>query len=146
LTFRDLSDVKRTQSFCNIIFQEFQGFSKQSPFIWFYHCEADLLVFPCFWLSGNFQTSNRPNHFATLFFQEIEDREKKKSTENATRQEIGAHVGSHPGRMVGPISPLVRPFNVVLDSTDLSWRKPAIQMTPRAISWWGGRETQNTRN
>jgi hypothetical protein len=33
--------------------------------------------------------SNRPNLFATSFFQKIEDGEKKKSTWNATREKIG---------------------------------------------------------
>jgi hypothetical protein len=31
----------------------------------------------------------RPYHFGMVFFQDIEDREKKKSTVNATRQEKG---------------------------------------------------------
>jgi hypothetical protein len=49
--------------------------------------------------------SNGPILFATFFFWEIEDHEKKKSMENATRKEIGDHAAHKANRVVGPSPP-----------------------------------------
>jgi hypothetical protein len=45
--------------------------------------------FACFRLLGTFQMLNGPKLFATSFFREIEDREKKKSMGNVRRWELG---------------------------------------------------------
>jgi hypothetical protein len=54
------------------------------------------------------------------FFWEIEDGEKKKSTGDATRQEIGGPHIPTTRPYGGAHLPLVRPFNAILDSTDSS--------------------------
>jgi hypothetical protein len=66
------------------IFHRIWGFSKQSSFIWFWHCEADFLVFCMFLTLRDLRTSNGPNFFATSLFGEIKYHEKKLAA-NATR-------------------------------------------------------------
>jgi hypothetical protein len=51
--------------------------------------------------------SNGPNLFATSFFREIEDHEKKKSTGNVTRQEIGGTCKITTGPCGGAHIPLI---------------------------------------
>jgi hypothetical protein len=53
--------------------------------------------------------SNKSNLFATSFFQEIKDHEKKKSTGNATRRKIGSTKWPSSCRMVWSILCLVGP-------------------------------------
>jgi hypothetical protein len=78
-------------------------------------------------------------YFCHIIFQDFEDCEKKKSTENATRRDLG-------GTTWGPLSP-----SCVLSMQ--SWSPPTrlelkltIKRTPRAILWWGDTESWNTPN
>jgi hypothetical protein len=68
-----------------------------------------------------FDLSNikRTQSFAMSFFLEILDREKK-SAGNAMRKEIGGTHGPTTSLHGGALLPLVRPFNEILDFTDLS--------------------------
>jgi hypothetical protein len=110
---------------------DFGGFLNNSLSLCFNIVKQIFLFFHVFWLSRNFRTSNGPNIFATLFFREIEDREKNKSTGNAMRQERGGTMQAHLlATCGGTYFPLVRCFDTVLDSTYSSWPKPTIY-TPR---------------
>jgi hypothetical protein len=58
--------------------------------------------------------------FCNVIFWEIEDHEKKNSTENETWQKIGGPHGTTCWPHGGAHLPLVGPFNAILDSTDLT--------------------------
>jgi hypothetical protein len=61
-----------------------------------------------------------PKFFPHHFFQEIEDRKKKNSMGEATRQEIGGTMRAHLWITWWDHLPLVRCYDAILDSTYLS--------------------------
>jgi hypothetical protein len=95
---------------------------------------------------GPFKRQTNPIFCHVIFLKETKNMGRRCQHEEPWGEKITHHTVPLPGHVVGPISHLVGPFLDFFTSTDSTWPKSTIYMIPRVILWWGGGETQNTRN